>query len=177
MAGLLLSFAEDRICGNPERSQSLVQGSLRRVDSDVLLRGLAGDLRLRTGPVPGSRRLQEWGRPGRPERQHDDGGPGEDEQTEQGTRKRAAGDGGHHRDAVSGWPYRECLGQLGPVHRVAVEGLRERARRAGPHGFLGPRRLPRRRREGDVRDDAHRRTQTRSRGHDCQHWLHGPRIL
>merc|ERR1712039_532843 len=55
-----------------------------------------------------------------------------------GDRERPLGHDGDHRHVLPGRPDRQRLGRLGALHGFAVACFRERARRPGPLGLLGP---------------------------------------
>ena len=82
-----------------------------------------------------------------------------------------------HNFHVPGWSDRKRLGRLGQLHSISFARIREWTRRAGARGFLGSRRLYRRRKRGGLQATSRHRDQTWSHFHVGHHGIHHPSDL
>ena len=82
-----------------------------------------------------------------------------------------------HNSHVPGWPDRKRLGRLGQLHSISFARIREWTRRAGACGFLGPRRIYRRRKRGELQATSCYRDQARSHFDVGHHGIHHPSDL
>ena len=82
-----------------------------------------------------------------------------------------------HNFHVPGWSDRQRLGRLGQLHSISFVRIREWTRRAGARGFLGSRRLYRRRKRGGLQATPRHRDQTWSHFDVGHHGIHHPSDL
>ena len=82
-----------------------------------------------------------------------------------------------HNFHVPGWSDRKRLGRLGQLHSISFARIREWTRRAGARGFLGSRRLYRRRKRGGLQATSRHRDQTWSHFDVGHHGIHHPSDL
>ena len=82
-----------------------------------------------------------------------------------------------HNFHVPGWSDRKRLGRLGQLHSISFARIREWTRRAGARGFLGSRRLYRRRKRGGLQATPRHRDQTWSHFDVGHHGIHHPSDL
>ena len=78
---------------------------------------------------------------------------------------------------VPGWSDRKRLGRLGQLHSISFARIREWTRRAGARGFLGSRRLYRRRKRGGLQATSRHRDQAWSHFDVGHHGIHHPSDL
>ena len=76
-----------------------------------------------------------------------------------------------------GWSDRKRLGRLGQLHSISFARIREWTRRAGARGFLGSRRLYRRRKRGGLQATSRHRDQAWSHFDVGHHGIHHPSDL
>ena len=77
-----------------------------------------------------------------------------------------------HNFHVPGWSDRKRLGRLGQLHGISFARIREWTRRAGARGFLGSRRLYRRRKRGGLQATSRHRDQAWSHFDVGHHGIH-----
>ena len=82
-----------------------------------------------------------------------------------------------HNLDVPGWSDRKRLGRLGQLHSISFARIREWTRRAGARGFLGSRRLYRRRKRGGLQATSRHRDQAWSHFDVGHHGIHHPSDL
>ena len=82
-----------------------------------------------------------------------------------------------HNFHVPGWPDRKRLGRLGQLHSISFARIREWTRRAGACGFLGSRRIYRRRKRRELQATSCYRDQARSHFDVGHHGIHHPSDL
>ena len=82
-----------------------------------------------------------------------------------------------HNFHVPGWSDRKRLGRLGQLHSISFARIREWTRRAGARGFLGSRRLYRRRKRGGLQATSRHRDQAWSHFDVGHHGIHHPSDL
>ena len=79
-----------------------------------------------------------------------------------------------HNFHVPGWSDRKRLGRLGQLHSISFARIREWTRRAGARGFLGSRRLYRRRKRRGLQATSRHRDQAWSHFDVGHHGIHHP---
>ena len=82
-----------------------------------------------------------------------------------------------HNFHVPGWSDRKRLGRLGQLHCISFARIREWTRRAGARGFLGSRRIYRRRKRGGLQATSRHRDQAWSHFDVGHHGIHHPSDL
>ena len=82
-----------------------------------------------------------------------------------------------HNFHVPGWSDRKRLGRLGQLHSISFARIREWTRRAGARGFLGSRRIYRRRKRGGLQATSRHWDQAWSHFDVGHHGIHHPSDL